>query len=224
MIRLLQLLGFALLTLNMACAEEETSQPETDDRQQTIEEGRDFTRVLPVQPTSVAPGQVEVLEFFWYGCPHCYRAEPAIEQWRENLPEGVVFRRIPATLSRGWVTMSQAYYTAEVLGVLESMHPAFFAAFHENGTMLANEDQLAAYFKEHAGVEEAAFREAFNSIQVSSRVQRADALSRRYRISGVPAMAVNGKYATNPEMARGYEKMVDTVDLLAKWELQAQDE
>ncbi|MBW3566362.1 MAG: thiol:disulfide interchange protein DsbA/DsbL [Proteobacteria bacterium] len=224
MIRLLQLLGFALLTFNMACAEEETPPPETDGEQRVIEEGRDFSRVLPVQPTSVAPGQVEVLEFFWYGCPHCYRAEAAIEQWRENLPEGVVFRRIPATLSRGWVTMSQAYYTAEVLGVLENMHPAFFAAFHENGTMLASEDQLAAYFKEHAGVEEAAFREAFNSIQVSSRVQRADALSRRYRIGGVPAMTVNGKYITNPEMARGYEKMVDTVELLARWELKAQDD
>ena len=224
MIRLLQLLGFALLTLNVACAEEEAPQPETGGEKQVIEEGRDFTRVLPVQPTRAAPGQVEVLEFFWYGCPHCYRAEPAIKQWRENLPEGVVFRRVPATLSRGWVTMSQAYYTAEVLGVLESMHPALFAAFHENSTMLANEDQLAAYFKEHAGVEEAAFREAFNSIQVSSRVQRADVLSRRYRINGVPAMTVNGRYVTNPEMARGYGKMVDTVNTLAKWELQSQQE
>jgi len=225
MTRLLQLLSFVLLmTFNIACAEEETPQPAAPDQGRAIEEGRDFHRVLPVQPTSTAPGNVEVLEFFWYGCPHCYQAEPHIEKWRQDLPEGVVFRRVPATLNRGWAMMSQAYYAAEMLGVLDTMHAAFFAAFHESNTRLANEDQLAAYFEEKAGVEEAAFREAFNSMQVSSRVQRADMLSRRYRIAGVPTMTVNGKFVTDPELAGSYRKMVDTVDVLAQRERQGQAE
>lgn len=222
MSRLLQLTTFALLVIfNPACAEDEPAEPQTEGR--TIEEGRDFVRVVPAQPTGTAPGQVEVLEFFWYGCTHCYQAEKHIEEWRQNLPEDVVFRRIPATLNQGWVTMTKAYYAAEQLDVLDTMHPALFAAFHENGTMLANEDQLAAYFKEHAGVEEAAFREAFNSTSVASRVQRADVLSRRYRVAGVPTMTVNGKFKTDPDQAGGYAELVDTVHVLAKWELQAQE-
>lgn len=219
--RLLQLTTFALLmAFNIACAEDEPAQPEAEGR--TIEEGREFARVVPAQPTSAAPGQVEVLEFFWYGCPHCYQAEKHIEEWLQDLPEDVVFRRIPATLNQGWVTMTRAYYAAEQLGVLDTMHPALFAAFHENGTLLANEDQLAAYFREHAGIEEAAFREAFNSTAVSSRVQRADVLSRRHRVSGVPTMTVNGKYRTDPNQAGGYAELVDTVQILVQWERQAQ--
>lgn len=222
MTRLLQLTTFALLMmLNIACAEDESTAP-AQDQGRIIEEGKDFVRVLPAQPTATAPGKVEVLEFFWYGCPHCYQAESHIEAWLQDLPDDVVFRRVPSTLSRGWETMARAYYTAELLDVLEPMHPALFAAFHRNGVMLANEEQLAAYFKEHGGVEEKAFLEAFNSPRVASLVQRADALSRRYRVAGVPAMAVAGKYMTDPEKAGGYRKMVDTVDSLVQWERQQQ--
>lgn len=221
MSRLLQLTTFALLMLfNIACAEDQPAEPQREGR--IIEEGRDFVRVVPAQPTASAPGKVEVLEFFWYGCPHCYQAEKHVEEWRKNLPEDVVFRRIPATLNQGWVTMSKAYYAAELLGVLDTMHPALFAAFHKNGTMLANEDQLVTYFKEQAGVEETAFREAFNSMTVSSRVQRADVLSRRHRVGGVPTMTVNGKYKTDPNQAGGYAELVEVVDALVQWERQAQ--
>lgn len=139
------------------------------------------------------------------------------------MPEDVVFRRIPATLNQGWVTMSKAYYAAELLDVLDTMHPALFAAFHENGTMLGNEDQLAAYFQEHGGIEEAAFREAFNSMAVASKVQRADVLARRYRVGGVPTMTVNGKYRTDPDQAGGYAELVEVVDVLVQWERQAQE-
>lgn len=223
MSRMLQLTTFALLMMfNLACAQDEPDEPATEGR--TVEEGRDFMRVVPAQPTSTAPGNVEVLEFFWYGCPHCYQAEKHVREWQQNLPENVVFRRIPATLNQGWVTMAKAYYAAELLDVLDTMHPALFAAFHENGTMLANENQLAAYFKEHAGVEKADFLEAFNSMTVASHVQRADLLSRRYRVAGVPTMTVNGKYMTDPDKAGGYAELVDTVRVLVQWERQAQQE
>lgn len=222
MSRLLQLTTFALLLLfNIACAEDEPSEPQPEGH--IIEEGREFVRVVPAQPTGTAPGKVEVLEFFWYGCPHCYQAEKHIEEWRQGLPEDVVFRRIPATLNQGWVTMTKAYYAAEQLGVLDTMHPALFAAFHENGTMLANEEQLAAYFKEHAGIEEGTFREAFNSMAVASKVQRADVLARRHRVGGVPTMTVNGKFKTDPNQAGSYAGLVEVVEALVQWERQAQE-
>ena len=84
-----------------------------------LEADRDYHRVTPAQPTDVAPGQVEVLEFFWYGCPHCYQAEAEVNAWLEDKPEGVTFTRVPATVNRGWVLMAQAYYTAEQLDVLD---------------------------------------------------------------------------------------------------------
>lgn len=189
-----------------------------------IEEGRDFRRVVPAQPTRVAPGKVEVIEFFWYGCPHCYASEKHIEAWLADKPEEVVFVRVPATLSRGWALMAQAYYTAEALGVLHVMHPALFAAFHEQPVMLGSPERLAAYFEEKAGVDTEAFREAFNSIEVASKVHRADQLARQYRVAGVPSMTVNGKYITDPEQAGGYEAMLRTVDTLARFELQSQEQ
>ncbi|HEX7029373.1 MAG TPA: thiol:disulfide interchange protein DsbA/DsbL [Gammaproteobacteria bacterium] len=189
-----------------------------------FEAGRDYRRVTPAQPTDAAPGQVEVLEFFWYGCPHCYQAERHVDAWLETKPEGVIFTRVPATLNRGWVLMAQAYYTAEELGVLDAMHPALFAAFHETRVPLQVPEQLVGYFQQHAGVDPEDFVKAFNSMTVASKVQRADALARRYAIRGVPTMVVNGKFATNATMTRGYARLLDAVDTLARRELASQEE
>ncbi|HEX7047685.1 MAG TPA: thiol:disulfide interchange protein DsbA/DsbL [Gammaproteobacteria bacterium] len=191
---------------------------------QEFEAGRDYRRVTPAQPTDAAPGQVEVLEFFWYGCPHCYQAEAHVIEWLETKPEGVTFTRVPATLNRGWVLMAQAYYTAEELGVLDVMHPALFAAFHETRVPLQTPEALVGYFQQHADVVPADFVAAFNSPTVASKVQRADALARRYAVRGVPTMTVNGKFATNPTMTRGYARMTEVVDALAKQELASQGE
>ena len=186
--------------------------------------GRDYVPLMPAQPTSVAPGEVEVVEFFWYGCPHCYEAEAHIQAWLADKPEHVTFTRVPATLSRGWVLMAQAYYTAEQLDVLDVMHEALFAAFHEDPVMLGSPEQVARYFKEKAGVEEADFAAAFNSPVVASRVQRADLLARRFRINGVPTLAVNGKFVTDPRRAGGYEDMVNVASQLVQWELRPSSE
>lgn len=183
-----------------------------------------WRRLTPAQPTRVAPGKVEVLEFFWYGCPHCYATEKHVEAWLADQPEDVVFVRVPATLNRGWVLMAQAYYTAEALDVLDTMHPALFAAFHEDNVPLQTPEQIAAYFEAKAGIDKDTFANAFNSLQVASRVQRADQLARRYRVGGVPAMAVNGKFITDPNQANGYADMLEIVDQLTKQELQAQAE
>lgn len=182
--------------------------------------GDDYVPVIPAQPTSVSPDEVEVVEFFWYGCPHCYQAEAHVSTWLESKPDGVVFTRVPATLNRGWGLMAQAYYTAEQLGVLDVMHPALFAAFHEQRVPLDDAAALATYFHDKAGVDETTFMEAFDSMAVASRVQRADILARRFRVRGVPMLAVNGKFTTDPKRAGGYQRMVEVADALAKHELQ----
>lgn len=208
----------ALFLLPVTAAETGSDAP------QEFEAGRDYRRVTPAQPTNVQPGQVEVLEFFWYGCPHCYQAESHVRAWLESKPAGVTFTRVPATVNRGWVLMAQAYYTAEELGVLDVMHPALFAAFHEDPVMLGSPRQVGAYFMDKTDVTEEQFATAFNSPTVASKVQRADALARRYAVRGVPTMTVNGKFATNPTMTDGYARMVKVVDALAKQELAAQEE
>lgn len=213
--------GLALLLLLPAVAAQAQEAPASA---QEFEAGREYRRVSPAQPTDAAPGQVEVLEFFWYGCPHCYQAEAHVSKWLETKPAGVTFTRVPATLNRGWVLMAQAYYTAEELGVLDVMHPALFAAFHETRMPLQTPEQLVGYFQQHADVEAADFAAAFNSPTVASKVQRADALARRYAIRGVPTMTVNGKFATNPTMTRGYERMTEVVDALARQELASSGE
>lgn len=219
MIRLLAILVLGLLPGFAVAAEDPTTTPDAA-AAGGFEEGREFLRVLPAQATDATPGEVEVLEFFWYGCPHCFAAEEHIDTWLETKPENVVFRRVPATLNRGWVLMARAHYVAEQLGVLDVMHDALFAAFHTERRALADEDALAAYFLEKAGVEDVAFRAAFDSPRVASQVRRADVLARRYAISGVPTMTVNGKFLTDPARANGYAAMVVVADMLARRELQ----
>ncbi len=216
--RLLSLLAaFVLLAAPLHAAEEGTEQ-------RALVAERDYVPVVPAQPTSAAPGEVEIVEFFWYGCPHCYQAEKHIQAWLAQKPANVKFTRVPATLNRGWVLMAQAYYTAEQLDVLDVMHPALFAAFHEDRVMLDTPESVAQYFKEKAGVEDDAFAQAFNSPTVASHVQRADMLARRYRVNGVPMLAVNGKFVTDPRRTRGYAQMVDVAARLAAQELAAQSE
>lgn len=217
-----RLFAVALLAISFVVSDSASAAPGTSEKRSEIEEGREFRRVLPAQPTAVPPGKVEVVEFFWYGCPHCFEAEKHIKTWLEQKPDGVVFRRVPATLSRGWGLMAQAYYAAEELDVLDVMHEALFAAFHTERQMLGSEERLAAYFNEKAGVDEETFRKAFRSLAVASRVQRADMLARRYQVKGVPSITVNGKFITDPEQARGHDRMMETVDTLARWELQQQ--
>src|SRR5690606_1031148 len=186
-----------------------------------VDEPVQFRHVVPAQPVAVPPGRIEVLEFFWYGCPHCYAAEPHLAEWLENKPAEVSFRRIPVTLNRGWEVLARAYYTAEALDVLDRVHPALFAALHEQQRTLNTVDELAAFFAEVADVDEAAFRQAYASLEVASRVQQADVIARRYAVRSVPAMAVNGSYMTDPELAGGYAAMVEVVQALVRKEHEA---
>lgn len=184
-----------------------------------IYEGFQYARLeTPVEPAPSAAGKVEVVELFWYGCGHCYNFEPFLHDWLKRKPEHVEFIRIPAIFnSNQWRLHARAYYTAEVLGIVDTIHTPMFNALHQQKRLLNTEQQLAAFFREF-GVEEKKFLDTFKSFAVDVKVNRAERLTQRYGISGVPAMVVAGKFRTDGPMAQSYQGMLNVVDHLVAQE------
>lgn len=186
-------------------------------------EGTHYTRLTPTQPTVTSGDSIEVAEVFWYGCGHCAQFDPYINRWAEKIPADVTFVRIPAVWNRTLQTHAQAFYTAEVLartGELkdpEALHTAFFTEIHANGNMLNTEARLKDFFARF-GVDAAAFDKAWGSFEVDQKLRRAADLNRRYGITGVPAVVVNGKYVTGGEKAGSYDRLLDVINELVSIE------
>lgn len=182
-------------------------------------EGRHYNRLMPAQPTLTGGDRIEVAEVFWYGCGHCATFDPIIEGWAEDIPADVVFVRIPAVWNRTLQTHARAFYTAQVLarnGILEDpegLHQAFFTEYHAKGNTLATEGRLKEFFARF-DVDEASFEKAWNSFEVDQMLRRAADLNRRYGITGVPAIVVNGKYRTGGQEAGGYDTLLEVIDEL----------
>ncbi|MFA5984133.1 MAG: thiol:disulfide interchange protein DsbA/DsbL [Methylococcaceae bacterium] len=171
-----------------------------------------YETLSPAQPTH-DPAKVEVIEFFWYGCPHCYAFEPSLEKWVKSLPANVEFIRQPTIFNSVWGKHAKAYFTAEALAVVDKVHQDFFEAIQTKKQKLETEEQLAKFFAEH-GVKEADFHTAFNSFAVDAKMRQAATLPARYGITGVPAVVINGKYKTNGSLAGSHEKMIEVMDKL----------
>jgi protein dithiol oxidoreductase (disulfide-forming) len=176
--------------------------------------GAHYERLSPTQPTSSGPGEVEVAEIFWYGCPHCYTFDPYLQRWQNAKAEYISFVRVPAVWNPLVQLHARAFYTAAALEKGEAMHDAFFAEIHDRGNLLDSKEALAEFFGRF-GVDEEAFEQAFDSFDVHTKIQRADELSRRYRVTSVPSIVVNGKYTTNATMAGGYDQLIVLIDELA---------
>ena len=183
-------------------------------------EGAQYQAIEPPAPTNAAPGKVEVVELFWYGCPHCFHFEPTLSKWLASKPANVDFKRVPAVLNPGWVTHARAYYVAEQLGVLDKIHEPLFEAIHLKNQRLNTEDELAAFFAAH-GVPEDEFRAAFNSFEVHMQLRQAAQLGKAYQATGVPAIVVNGKCLVSSSMAGGYPEMIAVVEHLVAQEASA---
>jgi thiol:disulfide interchange protein DsbA len=179
-------------------------------------ESAGYETLSPAQPTQHAD-KIEVIEFFWYGCPHCYSFEPALEKWVKSQPKNVEFIRQPAVFSELWGKHAKAYFTAESLGVVDKIHTDFFDAIQNKKETLETEDQLAKFFVAH-GVDEKQFHETFNSFLVDSKMRQAPTMASRYGITGVPAIIINGKYKTNGALAGSHEKMIEIMNSLIKQE------
>jgi thiol:disulfide interchange protein DsbA len=180
-----------------------------------FKEGTHYKKVVPAQPTSIGPGKVEVLEVFWYGCPHCFVLDPAIESWRSTgKPAYVQFVRLPAMWNDQLRMHARLFYTAEALGKLEELHTPIFREIQMNANALETVEKITAFFRQH-GVSPEEFQTAFSSFAVESKLQRAEVLNRRYRVQSVPLMIVNGKYSVDASSAGGEQPLFTLVNELA---------
>jgi protein dithiol oxidoreductase (disulfide-forming) len=180
-----------------------------------FKEGTHYKKIVPAQPTGVAPGKVEVVEVFWYGCGHCFALDPAVESWRSRAKAPYVeFLRLPAMWNDTTRMHARVFYTAELLGKLEALHPLIFRQIHVNSDPLNTVEKISAFFKQH-GVSNEDFNKAFSSFAVESKLQRADFLNRRYRIQSVPTVVVNGKYTTSVSEAGNEQDLFALIDELA---------
>ena len=180
-----------------------------------FKERANYKKIVPAQPTSVAPGKVEVVEVFWYGCGHCFALDPKVESWRtKGKPAYVEFTRVPAMWNDATRMHARVFYTAELLGKLEQLHTPIFREINVKGNMLNTVDKISAFFKEN-GVSNEEFQKAFSSFAVESKLQRADFLNRRYKVESVPVVIVNGKYKTDVGDAGGEEPLFAVVGELA---------
>jgi thiol:disulfide interchange protein DsbA len=205
--------GAASSETDIAEPELVASDPSGEPTEGRFELGVHYLRLSPTQPTSSGPEQVEVCEVFWYGCPHCFNFDPLLERWRQTIPEYVSFVRVPAVWNPLLQLHARAFYTAEALGKGAEMHSEFFREIHERGNALDTEAKLQAFFGRF-DVEPTAFKTAFDSFAVHAKLQRADELSRRYRIQSVPTIIVNGKYTTDGGQVGSYEELLALVDEL----------
>jgi len=172
-----------------------------------------YTELNPPQPTDTDGKKVDVVEFFWYGCPHCYNLEPLLETWTKKLPPDVQFRRIPAVFNERWGHDAAIYYTFEALGVLDKLHRPFFDAIHRDH-LRTDDAQAMTEWLSRQGVDPKKFFDTMKSFGVQSKTRRAAQLSVAYRIDGTPAMAVQGRYTVSADQGGSREGMLDTVSYL----------
>jgi thiol:disulfide interchange protein DsbA len=174
-------------------------------------EGKDYVAVPLPQPTS--GGKVEVTEFFWYGCAHCFALEPKLQAWVARLPKDVQFRRVPAVLAAHWQSMAKSFYALEATGV--DMHGKMFNAIHVEKINL-NDEQTFLQWVAKQGGESARVGDAYRSFGVNGKLQAARQLNASYGLTSVPSLVVGGRYLTSPSMAGGADQMFEVVDYLVE--------
>jgi len=175
-------------------------------------EGKEYTALASPQPTN-SGDKIEIVELFWYGCPHCYRLEPEMEQWLANKPDDVEFVRMPAIVGPPWELLAKAFYTAEFLGVMDTMHLALFDYLHKDKKKIINEAELQAFFVEQ-GVSNEDSRNTYTSFAVAMKGNNSKLMTQRYGITGVPTIIVNGKYNTSGSLAGSNENIIKVMDYL----------
>lgn len=178
----------------------------------TYVEGKDYQLAPQVGKVDV-PGKIEVREFFWYGCPHCHKLEPYMQAWLRKLPSDVNFVRSPAAMNPMWEVAARGYYVSEALGIRRDTHLPLFAAFTTNWQQLSTQEGLAQFYSKY-GVTPAKFNSLYNSFSINGKIQQSNNLAAFYRLQGVPAVVVNGKYIVQGED----QKMVDVVSYLVNKE------
>ncbi|MEQ8798311.1 MAG: thiol:disulfide interchange protein DsbA/DsbL [Salinisphaeraceae bacterium] len=175
--------------------------------------GEHYTALESAAPTQAEADQVAVIEFFVYGCSHCYEFDPMVTEWANELADDVTFRRVPATFGQAGPVYARVFYTAKALDLGQAFHEAFFDGIHQAGRRLVATDEIRAFFVEQ-GVAGETFDKTFNSEAIDERVANATRLMQAYGVTAVPSLGVAGRFWTNPRQTGGYEPMLNVADFL----------
>ncbi len=181
--------------------------------QQAFREGKDYQKLERAVATDVGQGKVELIEFFWYSCPHCNAFEPAFVQWIKTAPKEVVVRRVPVAFRDDFAPQQRLYYTLEAMGLLETIHPKVFHAVHVERQPL-NTDVLIQAWVEKQGVDGKKFAETAKSFGVAGKVRRAVQLQNDFRVEGVPSLGIAGRYYTDGSMAGSMDRALKVAEFL----------
>jgi len=181
--------------------------------QRKPEEGKDYRTLEKRAPVQAPPGKIEVVEFFWYSCPHCNAFEPQLNAWLKKLPPDVSFRRVPVQFRDDFVPQQRLYYTLEAMGKVDELHDKVFQAIHVQRQPTDREDRILA-FAEKNGLDKAKFQELYNSFGVQTKTRQAKQLQDDYQVDGVPALGIAGRYYTDGTMANGMDHALQVVDYL----------
>jgi len=177
-------------------------------------EGGHYELLSEVQPVQTGD-KIEVVELFWYRCPHCFRLEPYLVKWAENMPENAEYIAMPAVLNQNWILHGRAYYTFEAMGLIDQLHGKFFDAIHKDRRQFSSPEQIADWAAD-LGADREAFLNTYNSFAVNNKIQFANVMGKKYGITGVPAIIVDGKYRTSVSMAGSHDKLISLINFLIK--------
>jgi len=165
-------------------------------------------------PTEAPPGKVEVLEFFWYNCPHCNAFEPELAAWLKRMPKHVAFRRVPVAFNASFVPQQRLYFSLEALGLVEKLHGRVFDAIHNQKNKLDDGQAITAWVVQN-GVDQAKFLAAYNSFSVETKTKKSVQLQEAYKVEGVPALGIAGQFYTDAGLAGGMTRALQIVEMLA---------
>ena len=208
----------ALFFVGHLGADQESDPKKEADIGTQYQEGRHYHRISPNVATDVQEGSVEVIELFWYGCPHCFEFEKYLIDWEQNKPNYIEFVRMPAVLNRSWAPHARAYYALEIMGEIDRVHSIFFEAIHVQGRRLRDIESMTRFLSQH-GIDEDEFKKSYDSFYVETKLKRSDQLVRQYGSTSVPTVIINGKFRTSASDAGGYESVLEIVNLLSQQEV-----
>ncbi len=178
------------------------------------ERGVHYLELGTPAPTEAPPGRVEVLEFFWYNCPHCNAFEPELAAWLKRMPKNVAFRRVPVAFNASFVPQQRLYFSLEALGLIDKLHAKVFDAIHNQKVKL-DEGQAIASWVVQNGVDQAKFLAAYNSFSVETKTKKSVQLQEAYKVEGVPALGIDGRFYTDAGLAGGMTRALLIVEMLA---------
>ena len=175
--------------------------------------GSDYLLVEPRAAVDAPAGKIEVVEFFWYSCPHCNALEPSLNTWIKRAPKDVAVRRVPVAFRDDMVPQQRLYFVLEAMGLVDKLHAKVFAAIHVEKLKLDRAEPIAEWVAKQ-GVNKTRFMEHYNSFSVATKTQKATQLQNTYRVEGVPALGVAGRFYTDGTLAKSMERALQVVEFL----------